>query len=153
EGQGGNDRLGVHQVLVAKVVQATVSEDLGASLEPHGLAERDAGVLRQQLRSHAAQSAEHRPASMDELQLAVALEGLWVGRQTGGVPAVVAGELASQVGRDIALRERAQELWPVGAVPLNSSARHHAGSPAGHGGAHRAANSGLSDGGHFSLTK
>ncbi|GIL74276.1 hypothetical protein Vretimale_2021 [Volvox reticuliferus] len=107
EGQSGNDRLGVHQVLVAQVVQAAVSKDLGTSLEPDGLTKRDPRVLGQELRRHAAQSAQHGPAGVDELQLAVALERLWVRGQAGSVPAVVARELASQVGRDITLREGA----------------------------------------------
>jgi hypothetical protein len=42
DAQGGQDGLGVDQVLVAQVVQATVLEDLGTSLEPHGLTEGDA---------------------------------------------------------------------------------------------------------------
>jgi hypothetical protein len=46
---------------------------------------------------------------MDDLHLAVALEGLGVGGQAGGVPAVVAGELAGQVGGGVVLRERACE--------------------------------------------
>jgi hypothetical protein len=55
--------------------------------------------LRKRLtRGQAAQGAQHGPAGVDQLQLAVALEGLGVSRQTGGVPAVVAGELARQVG-------------------------------------------------------
>lgn len=37
----------------------------------------------------------------------VAGKGLWVGRQAGGVPAVVAGELSGQVGGGLS-RERAQ---------------------------------------------
>ncbi len=96
----------MHQVLVAEVVQAAISEDLGASLEPHGLTEGDA-ALGQQLGGDAAQGAQHGPAGVDHLQLAVAAEGLGVGRQASGVPAVVAGELASQVRGGVALREGA----------------------------------------------
>ena len=62
-----------------------------------------------------AQRAEHGPAGVDDLHGAEALERLGVGGQAGGVPAVVAGELASQVGGHQAIRERAQELGPVGA--------------------------------------
>ena len=43
------------QGAVAQVVQATVLEDLGTGLEPHGLAEVHT-VLGQQLRGQAAQS-------------------------------------------------------------------------------------------------
>ena len=48
------------------------------------LLERHA-VASQQLGGHAAQSAQHGPAGVDKLQLAVALEGLGVSRQTGRV--------------------------------------------------------------------
>ncbi len=50
------------------------------------------------------------PAGVDDLNLAVAREGLGVGRQAGGVPAIVTGELALQVGGDGALGEGAQPL-------------------------------------------
>jgi len=45
------------------------------------------------------QRAEHGPAGVDDLDLAVAREGLGVRGQAGGVPAVVAGVLAVQVRR------------------------------------------------------
>ena len=57
-GPDGQDALRVHQAGVAQVVQATVAEDLGPGLEPHGLAELDA-VVGQQLREDAAEGAEH----------------------------------------------------------------------------------------------
>ncbi|CAA6671375.1 unnamed protein product [Spirodela intermedia] len=76
-GPDGQDALGVHQAGVTQVVQAALAEDLGPGLEPHGLAELDA-VAGEQLREDAAQGAEHGPA--------------------GGVPAVVAGELAGEEG-------------------------------------------------------
>ena len=113
-GQGGDDVLGVHQRRVAQVVEAALLEDLSAGLEPHGLTELHA-VLGQQLGGDAAQGAEHRPASVDQLELAVALEGLRVSRQAGGVPAVVAGELASQVGGGGILAVRTCTI-PVGIV-------------------------------------
>ena len=65
--QGGDDGLRVDQRRVAQVVQAVVAEDLGASLEPHGLIDGGA-VGGQQLRGHAAEGAEHRPPSVDQLQ-------------------------------------------------------------------------------------
>ena len=49
------------------------------------------------LRSDNAEGAQHGPACMNELDLAVPREGLRVGGQAGGIPAVVAGELAGQV--------------------------------------------------------
>ena len=72
-GQGGDDGLGVHQGGVAQVVEAVRAEDLSAGLEPDGLAEGDA-VLGEQLWGHAAQGSEHGPASVDDLDLAVAAE-------------------------------------------------------------------------------
>jgi hypothetical protein len=40
---------------------------------------------------------EHGPAGMDQLQLAVAAEGLGISGQTGSVPSVVTGKLSVQV--------------------------------------------------------
>ena len=114
-GPDGQDALRVHQAGVAQVVQAALAEDLGPGLEPHGLAELDA-VAGQQLREDAAQGAEHGPPGVDHLQLAVLGEGLGVGEEPGGVPAVVAGELAGQVGGSLA-GEGAQVLDAVWAVP------------------------------------
>jgi hypothetical protein len=54
--QRGEDALRVDEGRVAEVVQAAVLEDLGAGLEPHGLAEGHA-VLGQQLGGDAAQGA------------------------------------------------------------------------------------------------
>lgn len=69
-----------HQGGVAQVVQAALLEDGGASLEPDGgLAEADAVLILQQLGRHHAQGAQQGPAGVDQLQLAVAAEGLlWV---------------------------------------------------------------------------
>ena len=99
----GDDGLGVDQLGDVQVVQATVSEDLGAGLEPHWLGR--AGLV--QLGHNAAQGAEHGPAGVDHLHGPELLEGGGVGGQADGVPAVVAGELASQVRGDIALGEGA----------------------------------------------
>jgi hypothetical protein len=46
---------------------------------------------------------------VDDLDLPVLGEGLGVSGQTGSVPAVVTGELASQVGGGVALAEGACE--------------------------------------------
>jgi len=74
--QGGNDALGMDQLLVAQVVQATISKDLGASLEPHGLTELHTGILGQQLGGQHAQSTQQGPTRVDQLNLPVAGEGL-----------------------------------------------------------------------------
>ncbi len=59
---------------------------------------RQAGPqLTDQLGGDAAQGAKHGPASMDNLQLTELGEGGGVGGQASSVPAVVTGELASQV--------------------------------------------------------
>ncbi len=42
---------------------------------------------------------------VDQLKLAVLLEGLWISRETHCVPAIVTGELSSQVRGSVA-RER-----------------------------------------------
>ena len=57
------------------------------------------------------QGTEHGPPSMDELDLAVAGEGLGVSGQTSCVPAIVTGELAIQVVRGAG--EGAQKLGPL----------------------------------------
>ncbi|CAL9204102.1 unnamed protein product [Musa hybrid cultivar] len=114
-GPDGQNTLGVDQAGVAQVVQPALAEDLGARLEPHRLPELDP-VARQQLREDATQGAQHGPPAVDHLQLPVLGEGLRVGRQPGGVPPVVAGELAGEVGRGLA-GEGAQVLDAVGAVP------------------------------------
>ena len=100
---------------VAQVVKASRAEDLGTGLEPHRLAELHT-VLGQELWGHAPESTEHGPAGVDDLELAVAGEGLGVGGESGGVPAVVTRELTSEVGGGV-LGEGAQELGSVSAIP------------------------------------
>jgi hypothetical protein len=56
---------------VAQVVEASLGQDLGAGLEPHGLAEADAAVLGEELGGEAAQGAEHGPPGVDHLDLTV----------------------------------------------------------------------------------
>jgi hypothetical protein len=117
--QDSDDGLGVDQRIVAEVVKAIVGEDLRASLEPDGITELHS-VLSKELGGDAAQSAKHGPASMDELQLAVTLEGLWVSRETSSVPAVVTGELTSEVRRGVVLGVWAEVLYTGCAVELNA---------------------------------
>jgi hypothetical protein len=57
---------------------------------------------------------------VDELQLTVAAEGLGISGQTGSVPAVVTGELTSQVLWGVG-GEWAQPLGAVGAIPESST--------------------------------
>ena len=66
---------------LTQVVEATLSEDLGAGLEPDGLGV--GGLV--QLGDDAAQRSEEGPARMDDLHLAVPLEGLGVGGQASGI--------------------------------------------------------------------
>ena len=103
------------QARVAEVVEAALAEDLGARLEPDCLAELDA-VASEQLGEDAAERAEHGPAAVDYLELAVLGEGLRVGGEARGVPPVVARELAAEVARGLA-GERAEVEHAVGAVP------------------------------------
>ena len=84
EAKDGKDGLGVHEALVAKVVEATGREDLGASLEPDGLAKGHA-LLGEDLGEDAAEGAEHGPARVDHLGLTVRREGLGVGGEARGV--------------------------------------------------------------------
>ena len=71
----------LHCMALTKVVEATLAKDLGAGLEPGGLG--GSGLV--QLRDEDAQGTEQGPAGMDDLNLAVPLEGLWVSRQTCGI--------------------------------------------------------------------
>ena len=66
------------------------------SLEPDGLAELHA-VDGQNLGEDAAKGTEHGPAGVDHLNGAVPGEGGGVAGEASGVPAIVTGELASQV--------------------------------------------------------
>ncbi len=60
----------------------------GSKVSPDGLLEGHI-VAGQQLWSDAAQSSQHGPARVDDLQLPVLGKGLWVGGEPGSVPAVV----------------------------------------------------------------
>ena len=114
DGNGGNDRLSMDQVGVAEVVEAVITEDGGTSLEPGGgITERDNTVGLEELGGQAAEGAKHGPAGMDDLDLAVASEGLGVSGHTSGIPAIVTGVLTVKVAGDIALREGAKELGAV----------------------------------------
>jgi hypothetical protein len=86
----------VDETRVAKIVKATLTEDLGAGLEPNGLAKLDS-ITCEQLRKDAAERAEHGPPRVDHLQFAVLGEGLGVGREAGGIPPIITGELTCQV--------------------------------------------------------
>lgn len=70
---------------VAEVVKSTAGEDLATSLEPHTLAHRYTLVLGKDLGGQASCCAEHSPAGVDDLDLAVAAECLRVGGKASGV--------------------------------------------------------------------
>mmetsp|Transcript_36638 Transcript_36638/g.79000 ORF Transcript_36638/g.79000 Transcript_36638/m.79000 type:complete len:279 (-) Transcript_36638:28-864(-) len=136
--QDGNDGLGVDQRGVAQVVQATLGEDLGASLEPHRLSD----IAADDLGNDAAQGAQHSPASVDDLGLAVGGKGLRVSGQARRVPAVVTGELARQVARGLAGQgtqvQRAVRAVPqgvgggaLGGLGHGAASLHHDGGAAG----------------------
>lgn len=105
----------MYEARVSQVVEPSLAEDLSSGLEPHGLSEFHA-VAGQQLREHAPQGSQHGPPGVDHLQLPVLCEGLGVGGEPGGVPAVVAGELSGEVAWGLA-GEWAEILDAVGAVP------------------------------------
>jgi hypothetical protein len=60
----------MYQARVAKVVEAALTEDLRASLEPDGLAELDA-IAGEQFGKDTAEGAKHGPPRVDNLELAV----------------------------------------------------------------------------------
>jgi hypothetical protein len=117
----GEDALCVHEAGVAQVVQAAFAEDLGAGLEPDGLAELDA-VAGEELGEDAAERAEHGPPAVDHLKLPVLGERLGVSREPRSVPAVVPRELAGEVGRRLA-GQRAEVEDAVRAVPRAAGRR------------------------------
>uniref|UniRef100_A0A2P2LQR3 Chlorophyll a-b binding proteinic n=1 Tax=Rhizophora mucronata TaxID=61149 RepID=A0A2P2LQR3_RHIMU len=111
----GQDALSMDQAGVAQVVKATLAEDLGSGLEPDSLTELDS-ITSQQLREDTAEGSKHGPSAVDHLELPIPGKGLWVSREPSGVPAVVTGELTSQVGWGLT-REWPQVLDTVGAIP------------------------------------
>jgi len=118
DGNSGHDGLGVDQAGVAEVVEAIVAEDGSAGLEPDSIVTEISGTVGlQELGGDASQGTKHSPASMDELDLAIASKGLGVGGQAGGIPAVVTRVFTVQVRGGAAVGEGAQELGAVRAVP------------------------------------
>ena len=110
DSDGSDDRLGMDQVGVAKVVQAILREDSGLHLEPLSIsAEVDGAGALQVFGDDAAESTKHSPAGVDELDFAVAGESLGVSGQTSGIPAVVTGVFACRKRR-----ESSQEKWEEG---------------------------------------
>ena len=108
--EGGNNAVGVDEPLVSQVLDTLIGKDLGSSLEP-----RHVSSVGRPFWNEASQSSKHSPASMNELQLTVAGKGLWVGRQSGRVPAIVSWEFTSQIW-DI-WGEGTQVLWAIWSIP------------------------------------
>eukprot|EP00850_Spirogloea_muscicola_P020833 SM000228S07373 [mRNA] locus=s228:31896:32714:- [translate_table: standard] len=166
--EDGKDGLGVDEGGVAEVIKAARGEDLGAGLPPDGLAEGGAvlgeelgseaaegaehgppGVddldseqtCRHLVHANPNSSyltCNHCKIRMTHLKLTVLGEGLGVSGEAGGVPAVVTGVLAGQVGRWVA-GQRAQVQGPVGTIPgiantaIEASPAGGRGALAGHG--------------------
>lgn len=61
----GKDGLSMDKVGVAKVVKATVLEDLAAGLEPNRLAEADTAVLGKEFGGNTAKCSKHSPTAVD----------------------------------------------------------------------------------------
>ena len=93
DNNNSDNGLGMDEARLAEVVKATLSEDLGTSLEPRSLGR--ARLVK--LRDEHAESSEESPAGVDDLNLAVLGEGGGVSRETSSVPGVVTGELSSEV--------------------------------------------------------
>ena len=91
-GRRRDDRLRVDQGAVPQIVEPSLAEDGGSGPEPNCsvLGERHAKGVPEDLGRDAAERAEHGPAGVDDLDLAVAGKRLRVGREARGVPAVVA---------------------------------------------------------------
>ena len=105
DNDNSDNGLGMDEARLSEVVEAVLGEDLGTSLEPRGLGIR--GLVK--LGDEHAEGTEESPASMDDLNSPVLGEGLGVSRETSSVPAIVTGELSSEVRGDVTLRERSCE--------------------------------------------
>jgi hypothetical protein len=116
--ESSSDGLGMDKSGVTKVVEATILENGGTDLEPDGLTKVDGAVALEEFRGNASKSTEHGPASVDDLELAVAGEGLGVSGHTGGIPAVVTGILTLEV-RDLR-GEGSEELGAISTVELGA---------------------------------
>ena len=92
---------GWNQHLLTQVVEATLAEDLGTSLEPDGL--RGSGLV--QLRDEDSQGTEKGPAGMDDLHLTVPLEGLGISGQTSGI--------LRQVGYNQAMKNQTAKIFSI----------------------------------------
>merc|ERR1712078_766323 len=103
---------------VSEVVEAAFSEDLGSSLEPDRLGDRDSRVLGEKLRGEASECAKHSPAGVDDFGLTVGSEGGRISGKALGVPSVVSRELTGKVGRNGTLGERAEPESTVRTVPF-----------------------------------
>ncbi|GAV83310.1 Chloroa_b-bind domain-containing protein, partial [Cephalotus follicularis] len=84
------------QAWVAQVVKATLTEDLGSCLEPHGLTELNS-VTGQELGEDTTKGSKHGPSAVDNFELTVLGKGFWVSRKPSSVPPIVTRELSSQV--------------------------------------------------------
>lgn len=73
------DALSMDEVGVAEIVKATLGEDLGTSLEPHGLTKLHS-ILLKDFREDAPQSTQHGPSAVNHFQLTVPGKGLGVSR-------------------------------------------------------------------------
>ena len=105
----------VTRALASKVVRGGgIGDDMSTSLEPHTLIKLHTGVLGQQLRGQAAQSAQHSLTSVGQLSLTVCGEGGRVSGQTSGVPTVVIRVLTSEVVRVEASENRPNHLLRSG---------------------------------------
>ena len=127
-GEGhGDDGLGVDEGWVSEVVESVLSEDGGSGLEPHsGVSKVNGSVAGEELWGDASEGSQHGPAGVDHLALSVAGKGLWVSRETGGIPSVISWVLSGEVGN--LWGEWSEELGSVWAIELNGSASHLASS-------------------------
>ena len=102
---------------VAGVVRTTLLEDLSTSLEP---AEMGTSELGQDVRGQAAQNSQQSPTAVDQLSFTVLLEDHLVSTQISGAPPVVTRVHTCHVGKSGTLREWAQPLAAVRAVPVGT---------------------------------
>jgi hypothetical protein len=104
--------VGVDESVESEVLDTLIVENLGSSLEPW-----DVSSVGRPLWNDASQSSEHSPTSVDQLKLSVTGKGLWISRETGGIPSVVSWELTGEVWH--IWGEWTEVLWTVWTIPAD----------------------------------
>ena len=104
--------MGVNEPIETKVLDTLVVKDLGSCLEPGNVSS-----VGRPLWDEASDSSQHSPTCVDQFELSVLGESLWISRESGSIPAIVSWELTSEVW-DL-WGEWTKVLWTVWSIPAN----------------------------------